>query len=164
MSSVSSSPGRRKRELGADIRASLREATNQVTLLGHHVGDSLDIRDVDFECLDLIGQHGPLTPSVLARLAGLHPATVTGILDRLEKGGWVVRERDPADRRAVLVRAVRERSAQILGLYAGMNNSMAEIISGYDERQLETIADFLARTAEAGRRAIDDIAANKKSR
>jgi DNA-binding MarR family transcriptional regulator len=162
MSSVSTSGGRRKRQLSADIRASLREATAQVSLLGHHVSDHLDIRDVDFECLDLVGRHGPLTPSALARLAGLHPATVTGILDRLEKGGWLVRERDQADRRAVRVRAVPERGAQILGLYAGMNGSMAEIISTYDEGQLEVIADFLERTAEAGRRAIDEIAAKSK--
>jgi MarR family len=41
-------------------------------------------------CLDLITRHGPLSPSAPARRAGLHPATMTGILDRLERGGWVI--------------------------------------------------------------------------
>jgi DNA-binding MarR family transcriptional regulator len=35
-----------------------------------------------------------LSPSVLARRAGLHPATMTGILDRLERGRWITRDRD----------------------------------------------------------------------
>jgi DNA-binding MarR family transcriptional regulator len=63
------------------------------------------------ECLDLIDRYGPLSPSALARRAGLHPATMTGVLDRLERDGWIVRERDPADRRGVLVQPVRSRCA-----------------------------------------------------
>ena len=30
---------------------------------------------------------------------------MTGILDRLERGGWVDRGRDPSDRRGVLIQA-----------------------------------------------------------
>ena len=45
--------------------------------------------------LELINRLGPLSPSALAKEAGLHPATLTGILDRLERGGWLHRERDP---------------------------------------------------------------------
>ena len=32
---------------------------------------------------------------------------MTGIIDRLERGGWIGRERDPADRRGVVVQPVR---------------------------------------------------------
>lgn len=80
------------------------------------------------------------TPSALARRAGLHPATLTGILDRLERGGWVVRERDPKDRRAVQIRAVRERNAELLGLFAGMNASLDQICGGYEQAELELLA------------------------
>ena len=48
-----------------------------------------------------------------------HPATITGILDRLERGRWVARERDPTDRRAVVVRALRDRNAELFHLYSG---------------------------------------------
>jgi DNA-binding MarR family transcriptional regulator len=87
----------------------------------------MELRDVDLDCLDLITLNGPLSPSELARHAGLHPATMTGILDRLERAGWVARERDPADRRAVLVSALNGRSADLLRLYAPMSNSINEI-------------------------------------
>src|SRR5436309_15130573 len=121
--SEDSDAAHRRRRLTAAIKHSLRELSIQLSLLNHQVGAHLDLRDVDLDCLDLIDRHGPLSPSALARWAGLHPATVTGILDRLESGGWVARERDPSDRRAVVVRAVRERSADLLRLYARMNRS-----------------------------------------
>jgi DNA-binding MarR family transcriptional regulator len=83
---------------------------------------------------------------------------MTGILDRLERGGWIARERDPADRRAVLIRAERGRGAEVLHLYAGMNSAMDQIIGEYDETQLELLAGFLRQTAEAGRAAAEELA------
>src|SRR5919201_6507037 len=107
MSSISTSAAgaRRRRRVTTAIKDSLRELGNQLALLSHQVGAHLDLRDVDLDCLELVNRHGPLSPSALARRAGLHPATMTGILDRLERGGWVARDRDPSDPRAVLVRA-----------------------------------------------------------
>jgi hypothetical protein len=52
---------------------------------------------------------------------------------------------------------VRERVPDLLGLYAGMNRSMNEIYSGYDEHDLEVLAGFLTRTAEAGRNATEKL-------
>jgi DNA-binding MarR family transcriptional regulator len=148
---------RERRRFAIAIGQSLRELAIQLSLLNHQIGAKLDLRDVDIDCLDLIDREGPLSPSALARLAGLHPATITGILDRLERGGWITRERDPADRRAILVRARRERLPDLLRLYAGMNHSMNQIYAGYDESKLEVIADFLERTAKAGKTATDQL-------
>src|SRR5689334_22038462 len=105
----SEEPGRPRRRRITEIKDAPRELNNQLSLLNYHVGARVELKDVDLDCLDLVARHGPLTPSAIARRAGLHPATMTGILDRLERGGWVSRERDPSDRRAVLVRARRER-------------------------------------------------------
>src|SRR4051795_3547983 len=88
------------------VKDALRELRNQLALLNHQVSAQLALKDVDLECLELIARHGPLSPSALARRAGLHPATMTGILDRLQKGGWVVRDRDPSDTRRRHVRRV----------------------------------------------------------
>ncbi|GAA3469139.1 MarR family transcriptional regulator [Nonomuraea roseola] len=136
----------------------MRELSLQLSLLDHQVGGRLELKDVDVDCLDLVNRYGPLSPSALAKRAGLHPATLTGILDRLERGGWVARERDPSDRRAVLVRALRERNAELLGLYAGMNASLEEICEGYGAAELEVVADFLHRMAHAGRVATEELA------
>jgi DNA-binding MarR family transcriptional regulator len=106
----------------------------------------------------LINRHGPLNPSALARHAGLHPATITGILDRLERGGWVARERDLSDRRAVVVRALRDRSAELFRLYSGMNTAMDQLCARYDDDELQLLADFLHRTTNAGRTATNQLA------
>ena len=149
---------RRRRRLDREVRASLRDMTVQLSLLNHQVRGQLELKGTDLECLDLISRDGPLSPSALARRAGLHPATMTGILDRLERGGWIARERDPLDRRAVLIRAERSRGAEVLRLYSGMNSAMDQIIGEYDEAQLELVAGFLRRTAEAGQGAAEELA------
>lgn len=151
---------RQRRRLTTAIKESLRELSIQLSLLNHQVGAHLEVRDVDLDCLDLINRHGPLSPSALARRAGLHAATMTGILDRLERGGWIARERDPADRRAVIIRALRHRNAELIRLYSGMNTSMDEICAGFADNELELVADFLRRTANAGREATDELASD----
>jgi DNA-binding MarR family transcriptional regulator len=149
---------RRRGKLNREIRESLREMAVQLSLLNHQVSGRLDLKGTDLECLDLIVRRGPLSPGELARRAGLHPATLTGILDRLERGGWIVRERDPADRRGVTVRSLRERNAEVFRLYSGMNAAMDRICGGYGDDELELLAGFLRRTAEAGAAAAKELA------
>jgi DNA-binding MarR family transcriptional regulator len=149
---------RRRQQLNSEIRDSLRALGIQLTLLNHRVSARLELKDVDLDCLNLIDRHGPLSPSALARRAGLHPATMTGILDRLERGGWIARERDPSDRRAVLVRAIRERYAELMRQYAPMSRSMNKLLSDYPDTELELIADFLRSTVHAGQNAADELA------
>jgi DNA-binding MarR family transcriptional regulator len=151
-------PVRRKSRLTAAIKLSLRELIIQLSLLNHQVGAHLDLKDVDLDCLNLVARYGPLSPRDIARRAGLHPATLTGILDRLEHGSWVARERGPSDRRAVAVRALHNRSAELRHLYAGMNTSMDQICARYANAELELLADFLGRIANAGRSATDQLA------
>jgi len=146
------------KRLAGTIRQSLRELRNQLSALNRHVGARVDLKDIDLDCFDLIAQHGPINPSALAQRANLHPATMTGILDRLERSGWVVRDRATPDRRAVLVRALRERTGELVQLYAGMNAAMDEICAEYSDAELELIADFLRRTIEAGRNATEGLA------
>jgi DNA-binding MarR family transcriptional regulator len=151
---------RRRQQLNTEIRDALRELSIQLALLNHHIGARLELKDVDLDCLNLVDRHGPLSPSALARRAGLHPATITGILDRLERGGWAARERDPSDRRAVLVRALPHRNADLMRLYSGMSASMNKLLAGYGDPELELLVDFLRRTANAGQGAADELAAD----
>jgi DNA-binding MarR family transcriptional regulator len=167
MESISSAggpgPARHRRRLNRAIKESLRDLGAQLSLLNHSVGTRLDLKATDLECLDLITRYGPLSPSALARRAGLHPATMTGILDRLERGGWIDRCRDPSDRRGVAVQAARGRGAEILRLYlvdSGMNAAMDQICAEYEDKELEVLADFLHRTADAGRNAAEKLTRN----
>jgi len=156
-----SDTGRTQGRLNRAIKEALRDLGSELARLNQSVGGRLDLKATDLACLDLITREGPLSPSALARRAGLHPATLTGVLDRLERGGWVVRDRDPADRRGVLIRAQQGRGAEVLRLYlvdSGMNAAVDEICAQYSGDELELIAGFLRRTAEAGRTAAAKLA------
>jgi DNA-binding MarR family transcriptional regulator len=82
---------------------------------------------------------------------------VTGILDRLENAGWIARERESEDRRAVTVRALPDRGREVYRLFSGMSSAMDSICAGYDETQLELLADFLRRATDAGLSATRDL-------
>src|SRR5260221_1714854 len=89
---------RHRRLLNRAVKESLRDLSAQLSLLNHSVGGRLDLKATDLECLDLITRYGPLSPSALARRAGLHPATMTGILDPLEPAGRVHTDPEPPHR------------------------------------------------------------------
>jgi len=150
---------RARRRLTTTVKETLRELSNQLSLLNHNVSSKVEIRSIDLDCLDIVVRHGPLSPTALARRAGLHPATVTGILDRLQRGGWVTRERDPdaADRRAVTVRALPDRGGELFRMYGGMNARLDELCAAYTDAELELIAGFLRRTTDAGHRAVEQL-------
>ncbi|WP_061300758.1 MarR family transcriptional regulator [Herbidospora cretacea] len=141
----------------SSIQDALRALTAQVSLLNQEVGGRLDLRPVDRDCLYLISQHGPMAPSALARLTGLHPATMTGVLDRLEKGGWIARERDPGDRRAVLIRPLGDRVPEIVSLYAGMTRALDGILDRYSPEERALILDFLTQVTDAAATAKDSL-------
>ena len=159
-SSEDEGAGQHRSRLNQAIREALRDLSVQMSLLSHRIGGRLDLKGTDLECLDLIDRNGSLSPIALARRAGLHPATMTGILDRLERGGWIVRERDPADRRGVVVQPLRGRRSDVLRLASGMNAAIARICAGYPDDDLELIADFLRRAADAGRTAAEELDAS----
>jgi DNA-binding MarR family transcriptional regulator len=65
----------------------------------HHGAFSL----IHLNVLTLLEAHGPLAMSRLAEALDISVASVTGVVDRMEKRGLVERRRDSEDRRVVLV-------------------------------------------------------------
>src|SRR6201989_3393361 len=78
----------------------LRALGGELAVLNHRVGKRVELKDLDLDCLDVISRDGPISPSALADRVGVHLATMTGILNRLEEGGWITRDRSASDRRA----------------------------------------------------------------
>jgi DNA-binding MarR family transcriptional regulator len=108
-------PSRQVPPDSADVAFVLQQLIAHAVLYNHEVAQRLGLGSSDSQFMTLLQVHGPLTPGRLAQLSGLTTGTVTGVLDRLEAGGFVRRERDLGDRRRVVVvldeRAVRERVA-----------------------------------------------------
>jgi DNA-binding MarR family transcriptional regulator len=147
----------RRRRIAA-AKQSLRELRIELAVLNHRIGSRIEIRDIDFDCLEIITRHGPISPTALARRVGVHLATMTGILARLEGGGWIVRDRVENDRRAVVVRAVRDKQRDIVRLCDDMNSSLDEILEGYSDDQIDLVVEFLRRCTQAGQHSADRLA------
>ena len=56
----------------------------------------------DLQCLAILTSAGPVTAGQLAETMGLTTGAVTGVINRLERAGYVLR-RHPADGRRVVV-------------------------------------------------------------
>jgi DNA-binding MarR family transcriptional regulator len=153
VASTDAEASRAKRKAINAIIDGMREMAVQMTVLNLRAGEQVGLRDIDLKCMDILMRDGAQTASALARRVGMHPATMTGILDRLEKGGWVVRERDPEDRRAVLIKAVREKTGDIVKLFLGINAEMTGLLESYDQRQLAALVDFVQQATDSAKKA-----------
>lgn len=98
----------------------------------------------DLQFVSLLNLNGPLTPGQLAELTGLTTGTVTGVIDRLEKGGFVHRARDAGDRRKVLVTPVPEGMAKLAAEYAVHGEHTMAVMATRSAEELQVIATFLA--------------------
>lgn len=126
----------------------LQDLRLTLSVLNRSVGQHFLVNEVDLDCLDILSRHGPHPPGQLARRMGLHLATMTGILDRLERGGWVVRERSHSDRRRVLVRADPIQAQRMTEYYANAAGELRALCSALPESELRVMVDFLHRVSE----------------
>ncbi|MET8148195.1 MarR family winged helix-turn-helix transcriptional regulator [Actinoplanes sp. NPDC049668] len=140
------------RGLRAERELVIVESTRRViataVLFSHQVAERLKLGPSDAQFMTLLDVHGPLTPGRLADLTGLKTGTVTGVLDRLEGAGFVRRERDPHDRRKVIVSLnAAQIAAQVQPHYAGQAQHMIDLLQRYDDAQIDLIADFMSAVA-----------------
>ncbi len=92
-----------RQQLESDFLLAMRRAGSIMQLLGQVSAERIGINVTDLNCLNIVALTGPMTAGDLARATGLTTASITGVLDRLEEGGFIRRERDPKDRRRVIV-------------------------------------------------------------
>ena len=93
-----------------------------------------------------------MTAGELARATGLTTASITGVVDRLEEAGFVTRERDPNDRRRVVVQINLDRAMKdVATIFAPMLRSWREMSARYSDDELRLIVDFYGRMEQVFR-------------
>ncbi|WP_224250022.1 MarR family winged helix-turn-helix transcriptional regulator [Hyalangium gracile] len=130
------------------VRRELRDFSDQDILFSQAIADRLGVTLTDLKCLSILERTGAVTAGRLAELTGLTSGAITGLIDRLEKGGWVRRVRDPKDRRHVIIEAVPDKGDAFDAAFGTSRGALDELISSYTPEQLECILDFLHRGAE----------------
>src|ERR1700743_790288 len=120
----------------------MRRTSAQGVLFGQAVANVAGISGSDLDCMDFLNLEGRMTAGRLAELTGLTTGAITGVVDRLEKAGFVRRERDETDRRKVFIATVPENVAHIGRLYVPMQESMQKLWNTYSDAELELLLRF----------------------
>ena len=92
-----------------DLKLHLRRFVVDLLVSNFEAIEDVGLHPTDLGSLCLLLLHGPAPAGRLAELAGLTTGATTGVIDRLEAGGFARREPDPGDRRKVIVVPDRER-------------------------------------------------------
>ena len=113
------------------------------------VADQLGINPTDLRCLGLATLEPGLTPTRLAELAGLTTGAITGVLDRLERAGFVRRAADPDDRRRLRVELVPGRLGEIGDYYKPLMARAVELSADLEPVARAQLATYLEAFAGA---------------
>ena len=92
--------------------------------------------------------YGPCPPSELVRVFGYKPSTLTGILDRLESAGLVVREPNTADRRSFLIRVTARGGDVATELRERLEGLEAEVMGRVSKRDMAGFAAVMAAVGD----------------
>lgn len=92
---------------------------------------------------------GHMTAGDLARQTGLSTASITGVLDRLEEGGFVRRARDPHDRRRVIVELAGGPGLRVVGATFGpVAKAWRAAAASYSDDELRLLLEFQGKLEE----------------
>ncbi len=88
---------------------------------------------------------GPRTPAELADAAGVTRATMTGLIDTLERDGLVKREPDPDDRRMMSVLLTPKGERFLHEFLPGHFKLMASLMAPLSESERKTLVKLLVK-------------------
>ena len=129
--------------LAAAFGAATRRTGSLWQLMGQAAADRIGLNATDLNCLNILSFSRETTAGELARATGLTTASITGVVDRLEQAGFVRRERDPKDRRRVVIRLQLDKALkEVAPVFLPMIRDWQEMATHYTDDELRLIVDF----------------------
>jgi DNA-binding MarR family transcriptional regulator len=145
------------KDLVAHVGNCVRKMGAQSVVTSQIVAGRFGLHTTDLEVLDLIYLREQASAGELAVATGLTTGSVTALIDRLEKAGYIERHADASDRRKVIVRIRHDAIEPIKAVYAPVQVKMFKLWSTFSARELEVIADFLSRSTALAVACAEDI-------
>lgn len=109
----------------------------------------LNLSAAEINALANLGEGGTLSVRQLGERAGTRASTLTGLLDRLENRGYLVREVDPADRRSFRLPLTDQGRAVAARAHAAITNLERTALSRLDAAQLAGYHAVISALEEA---------------
>jgi DNA-binding MarR family transcriptional regulator len=132
-----------------ELENAMRKASAQGTMFAKAVADRAGISSSDMDCMDFLNIEGRMTAGRLAELTGLTTGAITGVIDRLEKAGFVRRERDQGDRRKVFITPVPARMMEIGHFYQLLQRAMHKQSDAYSDAELKVLLRYGTETYQS---------------
>jgi len=132
------------------INQKFREMSTETIMFHQAVADVLGLYITDHKGLDFIYRYGPMPAGRLAELTGLTTGAVTGIIDRLEKAGYVRRVNDPKDRRITIIEPTRNKKLErkLEAIFTPISIRMHKLLSSYSDNELAFLFEVLTKSLE----------------
>lgn len=127
-----------------------REVSARTLLFHGAVAEWMGLNPTDYKVLDILHRAGRMTAGEIAAETGLSTGAVTGVVDRLERGRWAERVKDPDDRRKVVVVPVVDeaRDRRVEEIFAPLAREMEALLATFDSRELAALERYFRRTVE----------------
>jgi DNA-binding MarR family transcriptional regulator len=133
------------------LAAAMRTTIANAVLTNERIARSVGLNVVDLQTFGVLLEAGTaMTAGELSARTGLPTSTTTRVIDRLEKGGFVRREPDAADRRKVLVHALPAKMAEFEGSYGEILDGLRIVHHHFTAAELEIAARYLEAISEVG--------------
>ncbi|WP_175619185.1 MULTISPECIES: MarR family transcriptional regulator [unclassified Paenibacillus] len=126
----------------------MRSLGTRTVLYQQYAASSLGLYNNDYLSVDILHEKGPITAGELSKLTGLATGSVTALIDRLEKNGFVRRQNDPKDRRKVIIVPLYEDKKEVSETYDPLHARMIQLAASYAPEELELIAEFLGKASD----------------
>ncbi len=139
----------RRAQLSKSIVDVLRGTMDHLAFFHSATADRIGLNTTDYLCLQVLLRQGPQSAGELAQQVGLSTGAITGLIDRLERAGYAVREKDPDDRRGVIVSPVRGKVlAAIEPMFESFFREMKKVLRRRNISQLVDLMEFLTSVDE----------------
>jgi DNA-binding MarR family transcriptional regulator len=120
-----------------------REGSTFTVLRHARIAEKMGLSATDYKALDLVRQaEGALTAGRIAQLTGLSTGAVTGVIDRLEKAGFVRRVRDAKDRRKVLVEILSMDEKRFAPLFQPAFDAVVRVLERFSPEERDVIERY----------------------
>jgi DNA-binding MarR family transcriptional regulator len=148
---------RTRSALIAELSEAARDMAGWTLMLHQAIAARFGLGPTDMKCLDLARDEHDLTAGRIAEITGLSTSAVTSAVDRLEKRGFVTRERDPDDRRKVLIRPTGAHDAEAAEIFDKIGTRFAAVVGDYTDAELALINGFVRRVNAGSREVIPEV-------
>jgi DNA-binding MarR family transcriptional regulator len=135
------------------ISLAIRRVIADAVLTNERIARGIGLNVVDLQTFGLIlDADRALTAGEISAATELPTSTTTRVIDRLEKGGFVRRTSDPADRRKVVIEPIHARLEGFQDAYAEILEDLRRLNAGFTSAELDVVARYLEAMPLATRR------------